>query len=91
MLDKGTSEISWQVDGSLGGQPVSLLFTTTCEHNLVTGRITNHRCGQGAAGPAGPRAGVGGSRAAVGVARQLWCGGSGGGRGHRAQGGTAGT
>ncbi|PNW75685.1 hypothetical protein CHLRE_12g536800v5 [Chlamydomonas reinhardtii] len=43
MLDKGTSEISWQVDGSLGGQPVSLLFTTTCEHNLVTGRITNHR------------------------------------------------
>ncbi|KAG2438853.1 hypothetical protein HXX76_005393 [Chlamydomonas incerta] len=43
MLDKGTSEISWQVDGSLGGQAVSLLFTTTCEHNLVTGRITQHR------------------------------------------------
>ncbi|KAG2453299.1 hypothetical protein HYH02_001525 [Chlamydomonas schloesseri] len=43
MLDKGTSEISWQVDGALGGQPVSLLFTTTCEHNLLTGRITNHR------------------------------------------------
>ncbi|GLC37201.1 hypothetical protein PLESTB_000990900 [Pleodorina starrii] len=43
MLDKGTSQITWRLEGSLGGMGLDVALTTTCEHNLVTGRITSLR------------------------------------------------
>lgn len=44
MLDKGTSQVEWRVEGLLGGStPVDIALTTTCEHNLLTGRITTHK------------------------------------------------
>jgi hypothetical protein len=43
MLDKGTSEISWEVEGRLAGQPATIRFVTTCEHNLLTGRVVSQR------------------------------------------------
>ncbi|EFJ42022.1 hypothetical protein VOLCADRAFT_119553 [Volvox carteri f. nagariensis] len=43
MLDKGTSEISWRLVGRLGGILLDVSFNTTCEHNLLTGRITSLR------------------------------------------------
>ncbi|GIL76940.1 hypothetical protein Vretifemale_6486 [Volvox reticuliferus] len=43
MLDKGTSQIQWRLDGRLGGMQLDVGFTTTCEHNLLTGRITSLR------------------------------------------------
>ncbi|GIL56701.1 hypothetical protein Vafri_12013 [Volvox africanus] len=43
MLDKGTSQIQWRLEGRLGGMQLDVGFTTTCEHNLLTGRITSLR------------------------------------------------
>ncbi|KXZ51347.1 hypothetical protein GPECTOR_13g835 [Gonium pectorale] len=43
MLDKGTSVVEWRLVGKLGGMDLDVDFTTTCEHNLLTGRINVHR------------------------------------------------
>lgn len=43
MLDKGTSKIEWRLEGTLGPVRLDIGFTTICEHNLLTGRVTVHR------------------------------------------------
>ncbi|GFR43821.1 hypothetical protein Agub_g4919 [Astrephomene gubernaculifera] len=46
MLDKGTSQVTWRLEGRLGpggGLQLSAQLTTTCTHNLLTGRITSLR------------------------------------------------
>ncbi|KAG2495665.1 hypothetical protein HYH03_006265 [Edaphochlamys debaryana] len=41
MSNRDTSEIVWRLTGTLafGGLPLDITATTTCEHNLLTGRI----------------------------------------------------
>ncbi|PNH03088.1 hypothetical protein TSOC_010870 [Tetrabaena socialis] len=43
MLDKGTSQVQWRVEGKLGAFEVDIGVTTTCEHNLLTGRVTSQK------------------------------------------------
>jgi hypothetical protein len=68
MLDKGTAEISWTVQGALSVFPsVSINVVSTFKLNLLTGRVTSHEerweCAPGTAAPAA---------AAIAASRAAW-------------------